>query len=161
MGAPMDYPVINLAHDGPLAILTLNRPDRLDALDWTLARELLHATQAVMADDKVRGVLLTGAGRGFCAGADLKDVHAGNRAGERFDAAALMPAAYDLALRLATGPTLAYAAMKRMNQASVTNDLPHQLDLEASQQGAAFDTTDFAEGVAAFAESRTPSFSGA
>jgi len=56
--------------DGVLTI-TLNRPDRLNAFTPTMARELIEALDRSDADDAVRAVIVTGAGRGFCAGADL------------------------------------------------------------------------------------------
>ena len=58
------------AGDGVLTI-TLNRPDRLNAFTDTMAHELLAAFDAADADDTVRAIIITGAGRGFCAGADL------------------------------------------------------------------------------------------
>jgi enoyl-CoA hydratase/carnithine racemase len=57
---------------GGVATITLHRPDRLNAFTATMARELVAAFDAADADDAVRVVLLTGAGRGFCAGADLE-----------------------------------------------------------------------------------------
>ena len=56
--------------DGVLTI-TLNRPDRLNAFTGTMANELIAAFDASDADDDVRVVIVTGEGRGFCAGADL------------------------------------------------------------------------------------------
>jgi enoyl-CoA hydratase/carnithine racemase len=56
--------------DGVLTI-TLDRPDRLNAFTATMARELLEAFDRADADDDVRAVVVTGAGRAFCAGADL------------------------------------------------------------------------------------------
>jgi enoyl-CoA hydratase/carnithine racemase len=56
--------------DGVLTI-TLNRPDRLNAFTETMRRELIAAFGLADADDDVRAVVVTGAGRGFCAGADL------------------------------------------------------------------------------------------
>jgi enoyl-CoA hydratase/carnithine racemase len=56
--------------DGVLTI-TLNRPDRLNAFTATMARELIEAFDRADADDDVRAVVVTGAGRAFCAGADL------------------------------------------------------------------------------------------
>jgi enoyl-CoA hydratase/carnithine racemase len=51
--------------------ITLDRPDRLNAFTPTMARELIEAFERSDADDDVRAVVVTGAGRGFCAGADL------------------------------------------------------------------------------------------
>jgi enoyl-CoA hydratase/carnithine racemase len=57
--------------DGVLTI-TLNRPDRLNAFTPTMKDEVIAAFDAADADDDVRAVIVTGAGRGFCAGADLE-----------------------------------------------------------------------------------------
>ncbi len=56
---------------GAVRVLTLNRPERLNALTGDLLAALRAAFQAAAAEPAVRAVLLTGAGRGFCAGADL------------------------------------------------------------------------------------------
>jgi enoyl-CoA hydratase/carnithine racemase len=57
--------------DGVLTI-TLNRPDRLNAWTPTMGGELIAAFDAADGDDAVRAIIVTGAGRGFCAGADLQ-----------------------------------------------------------------------------------------
>ena len=56
-----------------VATLTLDRPDRLNALDSTMERELLEVWDLVDADDAVRAVIVTGRGRAFCAGFDLAE----------------------------------------------------------------------------------------
>src|SRR5258706_4197712 len=61
--------------------ITLNRPDRLNAFTGTMGRELIEAFDRADADDDVRAVIVTGEGRGFCAGADL------GGGGETFDSA--------------------------------------------------------------------------
>lgn len=55
-------------------VLTLNRPDRLNALNGDILAALNEAFDRLAAEDDVRAVLLTGAGRGFCAGADLMQI---------------------------------------------------------------------------------------
>lgn len=55
-----------------IATLTLNRPDRLNAFTQTMRDELIDAFRSADADDAVRAVIVTGAGRAFCAGADLE-----------------------------------------------------------------------------------------
>ncbi len=58
---------------GALRILRMNRPDKLNALNTELTQALLDALEAADADESVRAIVLTGEGRGFCAGADLAE----------------------------------------------------------------------------------------
>jgi enoyl-CoA hydratase/carnithine racemase len=67
----MDYTQILYSVDQSVATITLNRPDKLNAFTNTMMREVIDAFDRVDADDDVRAVIVTGAGRGFCAGADL------------------------------------------------------------------------------------------
>jgi enoyl-CoA hydratase/carnithine racemase len=62
---------ISTQTDSGILTLTLHRPDRLNAFTEQMLSELLEAMDAIDADDAVRAVIVTGAGRGFCAGADL------------------------------------------------------------------------------------------
>ena len=247
--------------DGGVATLTLNRPEALNALNSELRQALLAALKAAARDDAIRAVILTGAGRGFCAGADLrggsterdfrsvlraeygpliaalrtlpkpvvaavngvaagagvslalaadllvaseeaKFVPAFNRIalvpdsglartlvravgrhrafeilmGERqltaSDArdlglvAAVLPTdglaagAREFATRLADGPTTAIGLTKRLLNLAEESTLDEALDSEAALQELAGRTADHAEGVAAFADKRTPRFSG-
>ena len=65
------YETINLDIANNIATLTLNRPDRMNAFTEQMARDMIAAFDATDADDDVRVVIVTGAGRAFCAGADL------------------------------------------------------------------------------------------
>jgi enoyl-CoA hydratase/carnithine racemase len=65
------YEQIRYHVDDPVATITLNRPDAMNAWTNTMAAELRQAIGAAEADPAVVGIIITGAGRGFCAGADL------------------------------------------------------------------------------------------
>src|SRR5690348_16121109 len=65
------YETLTLEKRGQVAILRMNRPDRLNAINTDVMREMAAAVEAVRGDDETRALVLTGAGRGFCAGADL------------------------------------------------------------------------------------------
>jgi enoyl-CoA hydratase/carnithine racemase len=67
----MTYETIKLDVANGVATLTLNRPDRMNAFTEQMARDMIAAFDATDADDDVRVVIVTGAGRAFCAGADL------------------------------------------------------------------------------------------
>ena len=67
----MEYTQITYEVADRIATITLHRPDQLNAFTGTMMREVIDAFDRVDADDDVRVVIVTGAGRGFCAGADL------------------------------------------------------------------------------------------
>ena len=67
-------PIVLIERHGRIATLTLNRPDRLNALNNALLTGLRDSMQELAADDSVHAVIVTGAGRAFCAGADLSDM---------------------------------------------------------------------------------------
>ena len=67
----MEYTQIVYEVADNIATITLNRPDKLNAFTGTMMYEMIDAFDQVDADDDVRAVIVTGAGRGFCAGADL------------------------------------------------------------------------------------------
>ncbi len=246
-------------------VITLNRPDRLNSFNEAMHAALMAALRDAEADETCRALVLTGAGRGFCAGQDLSDrvfspgqvpdlsstlerlynplvrklralrmpvigavngVAAGAGANlalacdivlaarsakfiqafaklglvpdsggtwflprlvgpararalallaepvpaDRAEAwgmiwksvedGALMDEAHRLAAHFAVQPTLGLRLIKQALDASETNDLDHQLNLERDLQGQAGRTPDYIEGVTAFFEKRQPKFTG-
>lgn len=69
----MSEPVLLEEIRDSVALLTLNRADRLNAINGELMEALLEATRRLAADDTVRAVLLAGAGRAFCSGGDIRE----------------------------------------------------------------------------------------
>ena len=67
----MEYKDIELIKEEGIAFIYLNRPKVLNALNETMKNELIHALKKTEEDENVRVMILTGRGRGFCAGADL------------------------------------------------------------------------------------------
>jgi len=68
----MAFETIRYEVDAGILTLTLNRPDRLNAFNGTMMQEMITAFDHADADDAVRAIIVTGEGRGFCAGADLE-----------------------------------------------------------------------------------------
>jgi len=67
----MSYEQILYETDGPILTITLNRPDRMNAFTHVMRDELIDAFDRADADDAIRAIIITGAGKAFCAGADL------------------------------------------------------------------------------------------
>ena len=83
------YQSITLATVGAAAVLTLNRPDSLNAFTYPMMDEFRHALAAAEQNPAVTGIIITGAGRGFCAGMDMNALDTLSATGEEEDAASL------------------------------------------------------------------------
>jgi enoyl-CoA hydratase len=120
------------------AVLTLNRPAAMNALSLSLRRELAEAVDALAADPAVRVLVLTGAGRSFCAGLDVKELAGGGvpLAGERADPVA--------ALGRFAGPIIA-----AVNGAAITGgfELALAADLMLAGESARFADTHARVGI--------------
>jgi 2-(1,2-epoxy-1,2-dihydrophenyl)acetyl-CoA isomerase len=263
----MTYQSIIYTVDDGLARLTFNRPDKLNSFTVAMHLEVQHALDAAAADPQVRALVVTGAGRGFCAGQDLGDRAVSGEGGARPDlgesiekyyaplvrrlrampkpvvcavngvaagAGANIALACDIVIavqtasfiqpfcklglvpdaggtwalphlvgrahalglallgdalsaqqaadwgliwkcapaadfeaevnavahKLVTGPTLGFVRTKQAIDAAATHTLDQQLDLERDLQRELGYSQDYAEGVSAFTEKRTPNFSG-
>jgi len=131
-----------------IAIITLNRPDRMNAWTAVMEHEVREAMMAASRDDDVRVIVLTGAGRAFCAGADMEalktiDPDAMRRAENvpPFD----MNRRSDWQTRYAYYPSIGKPVMAILNGATAGIGLVHALycDLRFAAEGAVF-TTAFA-----------------
>jgi enoyl-CoA hydratase/carnithine racemase len=80
----MEQKDLILEKDGHIAILTLNRPDKMNAINAEMRALFPQALQEVQEDDNLRALIITGAGRGFCSGADVA-MQAARAAGAQAD----------------------------------------------------------------------------
>ena len=71
MSGPGSFEHISLDIDDGIAVITLSRPDKMNAFTGLMRAEIIDALDHTDANDDVRAVIFTGAGRAFCAGADL------------------------------------------------------------------------------------------
>src|SRR5438477_13105106 len=71
----MSYKTLLLEITGGVALITINRPDKLNALNDQVVDELAHAAERIASEDAIKGAIITGAGKkAFVAGADIGDL---------------------------------------------------------------------------------------
>jgi 2-(1,2-epoxy-1,2-dihydrophenyl)acetyl-CoA isomerase len=97
-------------HDG-IATLVMNRPDRLNALNTELAVALNDALGRIGKDESIRVVVITGAGRAFCAGGDLGALGKGHQTGATHELEPLLRAGMQMVLKMRTLPQPVIAAV--------------------------------------------------
>ena len=81
----MPEPVLLVDRDAPIAVVTLNRPEQMNALNAELRIAIGAIFAELEADPDIRAIVLTGAGRAFCAGMDLKEIGGGTEGQTGFD----------------------------------------------------------------------------
>jgi 2-(1,2-epoxy-1,2-dihydrophenyl)acetyl-CoA isomerase len=102
--------LLESAQDG-IAVLVMNRPDRMNALNNDLATALFGSLQRIAEDDSVRVVVLTGAGRAFCAGGDLAAIGKGREANNVKELEPILRAGMGAVLKIRTMPQPVIAAV--------------------------------------------------
>jgi len=110
MSEPVAPVLLQTVQDG-VAVLVMNRPERMNALNNDLATALLGALQKASEDDKVRVVVLTGAGRAFCAGGDLGVIGKGREANNVKELEPILRAGMGAVLKIRTMPQPVIAAV--------------------------------------------------
>ena len=126
-----------------VAVLTMNRPDRLNALSLPMLDAMLEALPRLAANDDVGIVVLTGAGRGFCAGGDVKAMAEGREARRR---SSMRGRPWPSASSTAWCPT--------------PTSKGRPVDLEAWHHSRTGETEDHREAARAFVDKREPLFKG-
>jgi 2-(1,2-epoxy-1,2-dihydrophenyl)acetyl-CoA isomerase len=104
-------PVVLEERAGSVATIRLNRPDKLNALNIELGQQLVHALLRFQADREINCVVLTGAGRAFCAGGDLEVLRDARKRKATNEVEALVTAGKEIALAIATMPKIVIAAV--------------------------------------------------
>ncbi len=134
----MTEPLVLVADAGPVRTLTLNRPAALNSFTSAMHAELREALDAAAQDANVRAVVLTGAGRGFCAGQDLNDPGMAPGADGKVDIGAVIEANYKpLAQRVRAMPVPVIAAVNGVAAGAGAN-LALGCDLVVAGRGASF-----------------------
>jgi 2-(1,2-epoxy-1,2-dihydrophenyl)acetyl-CoA isomerase len=108
--APTSSVVVETKRDG-VATLVMNRPDRLNSLNNELATAMNDALSRFAQDDAVRVVVVTGAGRAFCAGGDLAHIRKGRESGDVRQLEPLLRAGMQMVLKMRTMPQPVIAAV--------------------------------------------------
>ncbi len=109
--SPATAPVLLESVQGGIALLVMNRPERMNALNNELATALNGTLSRIAADDSIRVVVLTGAGRAFCAGGDLSVIGKGRESNNSKDLEPILRAGMGAVLKIRTMPQPVIAAV--------------------------------------------------
>src|SRR5882762_10582370 len=109
--AAVASPVLLETIENGVALLVMNRPDKLNALNNELANALNQTFEKLGKNDAVHVVVITGAGRAFCAGGDLAAIGKGRRGRETLELEPLLRAGMQAVLRMRTIPQPVIAAV--------------------------------------------------
>src|SRR6266404_3242684 len=110
-GTPATAPVLLESVHGGVALLVLNRPERMNALNNELTTALYGALERIAQDDSILAVVLTGAGREFCAGGDLAVIGKGREANNSKQLEPILRAGMGAVLKIRTMPQPVIAAV--------------------------------------------------
>jgi len=108
---PAAAPVLLESREGSIVTLTMNRPDRLNALNNDLSTALNDTLARIANDHNVYVVILTGAGRAFCAGGDLAVIGKGRASGDDTELAPILRSGMQAVLKIRTMPQPVIAAI--------------------------------------------------
>jgi 2-(1,2-epoxy-1,2-dihydrophenyl)acetyl-CoA isomerase len=134
----MEEPLVQISTDGAVRTFTLNRPKALNSFTGAMHEQLRDAFEAAAIDASVRCVVLTGAGRGFCAGQDLADPAVAPQEGGSVDVGAAIERYYKpLALRIRTMPVPVIAAVNGVAAGAGAN-IALNCDLVVAARSASF-----------------------
>ncbi|PYT79579.1 MAG: hypothetical protein DMG40_15865 [Acidobacteria bacterium] len=114
-------PVLLEAKHHGIAKLVMNRPDRLNALDTKLVMALDGTLSRIAKDESIRVVVLTGAGRAFCAGGDLAQIAEGRKSGEAKELQLLLSSGMQVVVTMRTMPQPVIAAVNGAAAGAGTN----------------------------------------
>ncbi|EJL87461.1 enoyl-CoA hydratase/carnithine racemase [Polaromonas sp. CF318] len=133
-------PAVLYATQGAVAVVTLNRPQALNSFTRQMHRELWAALDRAEADTQVRALVVTGAGRGFCAGADLAefDFAPGPHRVERADPGPLIDQAFNPTARRLLGLRMPTVAAVNGVAAGAGASLAMSCDMAVAAPGASF-----------------------
>jgi 2-(1,2-epoxy-1,2-dihydrophenyl)acetyl-CoA isomerase len=134
----MGYEQITFERDGAVAWVTLNRPDRLNALTAKMSDELVDAFEEINASSEARAVVITGAGRGFCAGQDLTEFEEAYRGGRRPDVKEHLATAYHRLIPIIVNTPLPVIAAVNGVAAGAGLSLATACDLRLASEDARF-----------------------
>ncbi len=166
----MAHELLEITRNGNIAVVSFDRPEKLNALNHDLMLEITRAARAFREDVETRAVVFTGKGKHFSAGADLRDADRTGGVGatllrwgfydEVVDPEELMERALAMAEDYARQPPLPAQMIKQSVNAVISALDRSIMHMDHDQWMLTASTDDFREGIQSFLEKRKPEFTG-